>query len=277
MKVVGFQFALRRPGNETFWPEIYVIGVNGLGATIRRNVRTGSSDDIRLVRVTNISPDVRYLEGLTEMTVTTKNYVADCTVNAEGQWVQLYTNIEEPYLCIVQDWYELYHIDETVDDCNIPDTPLHAVMESAFRSKNTLTPIFSCKEGYRLKPSQHSPTCAENGDWTLYDFQPCEEVFCDKDETDLQIVSLDRSATSGSRYPIGTKGFLSCSTVKEKRYVVCAENGAWLPKTELCDISFFRTENLVIGLAVCLVLGSDMHAHCIFLATSSRTACLTSY
>ncbi|KAI1279264.1 hypothetical protein HDE_14085 [Halotydeus destructor] len=254
MKVVGVQIAVRRPGNVTIWPEIDVEGVNGLGDTLKMNVRTGSGDDIRLVRIANTSPDARYLEELTEITVRTKSYVAECTVNADGQWLQLDTNIEVPYLCIVQDWYGLYHIDETVDDCQTPDIPLHAIMESTFRSKNTQSPVFSCMEGYRLKPSQHSPTCAENGDWTLYDFQPCEEVFCDKEETDLKLVSLDRSATSGSRFPIGTKAFLSCSTPEDKRYVICAENGAWLPKTELCDTSFFRTENLVIGLAVCLVL-----------------------
>ncbi|KAI1279267.1 hypothetical protein HDE_14086 [Halotydeus destructor] len=253
MKVVGVQIAVRRPGNVTIWPEIDVEGVNGLGDTLKMNVRTGSSDDIRLVRIATTSPDVRFLEEVTDMTVTFNNSMADCTINTEGQWVQLHPSIEEPYLCIVPDWYGLYHIDETVDDCNIPDTPLHAVMESTFRSKNTLTPIFSCKEGYRLKPSQHSPTCAENGDWTFHDFQACEEVFCDKDDTDLEIFRLDQSATNGSRFPIGTKAFLSCSTSKDKRYVVCAENGAWLPKTELCDTSFFRTENLVIGLALCLV------------------------
>ncbi|KAI1279265.1 hypothetical protein HDE_14087 [Halotydeus destructor] len=255
MRVVGVQFALRRPGNVTIWPEIDVRGVGSLGPAFRENVRTGSHGDIKLVRITTRSPDVRYLEEKTELTLRTKNFVADCAVNAEGQWVQRYTNIEEPYLCIEQGWYGLYYINETIDDCSIPDTPLHAIMESTSRSGNTLSPVFSCVEGYRLKLSQHLPTCAENGDWTLYDYQPCEEVFCDKDDTNLEVVSLDQSATSGSRYAVGTKAFLSCSTVKDKRYVVCAKNGTWLPKTELCDALFFRAENLVIVLAVCLVLG----------------------
>ncbi|KAI1279262.1 hypothetical protein HDE_14083 [Halotydeus destructor] len=254
MKVAGVQFAVRRPGNVTVWPEIDVDGVNGLGDTLKLNVRSGGSDDIRLVRIATTSPDVRFLEELTELTVKTQNYMADCTVDAEGQWVQLYTNIEEPYLCIDHDWYGLYHINETVDDCDIPDTPLHAILESTYRSKNTLFPVFSCTKGYRLKPSRLSPSCAQNGEWTFHDFQACEEVSCDKDDTYLEIVSLDQSATNGSRFPIGTKAFLSCSTPKDKRYVVCSENGTWLPKTELCESSFFRTKNLVIGLAVCLVL-----------------------
>ncbi|KAI1286475.1 hypothetical protein HDE_10878 [Halotydeus destructor] len=254
MKVVGVQFAVRRPVNATMWPNIDVTEINGLGSTSKMNVRSGGSDEIRLVRFTARSPDVRYLEELTEVTVNFKNHVADCTMNAVGQWVQLHTNIEGPYLCIVQDWFGLYHINETVDDCQTPDTPLHAILESTSRSKNTLFPVFSCIEGYRLKPTRQLLTCPENGDWTLYDFQPCEEVlFCDTEKTDLEIVSLDQSATSGSRFPIGTKAFLPCSTSKDKRYVICSETGTWLPETKLCDTSFFRVENLVIGLAVRLV------------------------
>ncbi|KAI1286473.1 hypothetical protein HDE_10877 [Halotydeus destructor] len=224
------------------------------GYNPRINVKTSSDVKVKLFRITATSPDVLYFGELTETTIEISYYVADCAMNAEGQWFQLYSNIDGPYVCIVQDWYGLYHINETVDDCQTPDTPLHAILESTSRSENTLTPVFSCIEGYRLKPSRQSPTCEENGDWTMYDFQPCEEVFCDKDVTVLEVVSLDQPAASGSRFPIGTKAFLSCSTLIDKRYVVCAENGAWLPKTKPCETPFFRTDNLLIGLAVFIVL-----------------------
>ncbi|KAI1279263.1 hypothetical protein HDE_14084 [Halotydeus destructor] len=227
-----------------------------MGSLIQVSITGVANDDLRIVSVSTGSPDFRYLDQYNKVILTTNNQVADCTLNAEGQLSQLGNNVVGPYLCIHEDLYGLYHIDETVDDCDTPDTPLNAMVESTYRSGKSAHANYSCVDGYRLKLSKslQSPTCLENGDWTSYNYQPCEAIYCDKDKTDYVIVRFDQSAASGSRFPTGTKGFLSCSTSRDKRYVVCDRNGSWLPETALCETPFVNLKGLAIGLTVTLVV-----------------------
>ncbi|KAI1286474.1 hypothetical protein HDE_10879 [Halotydeus destructor] len=256
MRVVGLEFAVQRPSNQSVWPKIAVRGITGIGPYFGVRMAVADDEDILLVRVFAASPDVRFLDRRDELAVVTNNHLANCAANDEGSFSQLGTRIEGPYLCIVEGSCKLYGIDETIDDCQTPDTPLNAFVESTFKSEEAMHANYSCAHGYRLKMNlkQESPICPENGDWTSYDFQPCEKIMCDRDGTDFVIVSFDQPATSGSKFPIGTKGFLSCSTLQDKRHVVCAENGAWVPKTKLCATLLFRSDALVIGLMIGVLL-----------------------
>ncbi|KAI1286488.1 hypothetical protein HDE_10881 [Halotydeus destructor] len=255
MRIVGLQLALRRPSHQLAWPEIEVKRIDGLRSR-RLGVGKVHNENLQLVQTFTYIPDVRDIDHLNEVIVKTNNQIANCAVNAQGQLVSLDANMRGPYLCIDEYWCELYYLDETIDDCDTPDTPPNVRNVSTFRTGTVLHANYECEKGYRLKlPLSHErPSCPVNGDWKVYDFKPCEQVLCNKDETNFVIVSVDKSATFGSHFPVGTKGFLSCSTSRDQRYVVCDENGVWLPQTDLCDTPFFKNDGLVIGLVVALGL-----------------------
>ncbi|KAI1286487.1 hypothetical protein HDE_10880 [Halotydeus destructor] len=268
-KIVGLLLFLRRPSNQSIFPEVDIDQDSGLPSFERIEDRMIESS--RLITLATRSPNVRDVSNLDEISVRTRNQIAYCSEKADGSLVPLINEIDGLYLCFSENWYFLFHLDENVDDCDTPDTPVNVRGVSTFRSGTTLHASYKCVEGYRLKLSQthESPTCSQNGDWTSYDFQPCEKILCNRNETNFVIATVDQSAAYGSHFPIGTKGFLSCSTLQDQRYVVCSENGAWLPATELCGTPFFRNDGLVIGLVSTLgflvilipIIGVWLH-HC---------------
>lgn len=129
----------------------------------------------------------------------------------------------------------LYHLNEYVDDCEVPDSSLHSTSSSSednFGTRSSMT----CNKGF--KHSIGYVTCPKNGDWKSYeDVVNCEPTTC----KELTVVGIEyRPDLVGKLAAYGTKAYYKCKNYDGEElgdghnYVECIEAGDWQGKLEQC-------------------------------------------
>ena len=126
----------------------------------RNGVRLAEKElDIRLR-----NPNVRDILEAQALTVTLRMPIADCRS----------TNISEGLnYCLKK--VELFKIDEDIDDCFMPDTPLGITVERR-RTPDGVTSNYICNSGFKVKANVVAPSCPKNGDWSAFTAEPCEPI-----------------------------------------------------------------------------------------------------
>lgn len=90
--------------------------------------------------------------------------------------------VSKPSVCLDQKYLELYILDETIEDCSIPDSPVNSVAGSRpIKSKGGgLVATYTCPHGFQLDDGFIPPICSVNSDWSKTEGPviPCIVITC---------------------------------------------------------------------------------------------------
>lgn len=138
----------------------------------------------------------------------------------------------KPNVCLDDNYHELYILDETIEDCNIPDSPINVVTGSREinGAGSGLVATYTCQDGYELDYNLIPPICSMNGDWSKYDglTTPCRIKTCQTANylaTAIKFAPALINQDNELRAIHGAKAYLNCQIMPN--YVVCLGNGSW--------------------------------------------------
>lgn len=205
-KVIAINVGLRQVGKQGF-EEIRVANVTGMGE-FYRFLYDDPETGIKLLVVRVRYTDLRSHEPINQVLIDFEDErinIASCD-----------SPFESNFTCFDKNYHALFYITEDYDNCDKPDAPLTAsVIRIPDPNGNGLIAEYTCKQGYRLKNDINiMPTCIKHGDWSDYDFEPCEAITCDATDF-LKIISKFDPAKSIDQILPGTKAILKCSSSRE--------------------------------------------------------------
>lgn len=158
----------------------------------------------------------------------------------------------------------LYHLNELVDDCDIPDSSLHSTTSPVLKDTSGTHASISCNKEF--KSGLGYLKCPTNGDWETYEnVVNCEPIAC----KEFEEVGVEYRPELVNNYAVnGTKAYYKCKNYENinhgeiHNYVECNESGEWQGKLEHCSgqtMGYVKTYSsgiigLIIGMFTLLVL-----------------------
>lgn len=164
----------------------------------------------------------------------------------------------KPNVCLDENYHETYILDEDIDDCDTPDSPLHVTAVGQVLANGTgLIANYTCRDGFELDVSvvEKAPVCLTNGDWSTYkEIEPCLATTCGPDDyllTAIKFVPNLIAQHDRLRAVFGTKVFINCNHLQ--KYVTCMADGNWSEEPADCRRTAYWIY-VLIGIVCVLVL-----------------------
>lgn len=185
----------------------------------------GGYSKCRIIEVRRRSQDIQHLNNSRSMNILFDHTILICGPHNGYN--------SDTRFCL--DKIKLFYLDETIDDCYLPDTPLDVALQQNI-TQDGIYIQFVCPEGSVEKPSIRPPFCPKNGDWTMQHVEPCIAIYCDPVGIMPYVTEFFPALTTTTFGLIASVGSIAHFQCEQNlsNIAVCLTTGKWSQMPKPC-------------------------------------------